>query len=68
VGQRDPVTLVVGAGDYMIREGRGADADALPPDTLMQPTSIAEAYWMLHRQPRDAWTSELDPRPFREKW
>lgn len=47
----------------------GAEAlDALPPDTLMDPASIAEAYWQLHLQPRDAWTHELDLRPFGESW
>ncbi len=30
--------------------------------------SIAENYWMLHNQPRDAWTHELDLRPWMEKW
>ena len=25
-------------------------------DQLMDPASIAEAYWQLHQQPRDAWT------------
>ena len=31
----------------------------------MHPASIAEAYWQLYRQPRDAWTFELDVRPYR---
>lgn len=30
--------------------------------------AIAENYWMLHRQPKSAWTQELDLRPFRENW
>lgn len=46
----------------------GGDPDALPPDTLMRPESVAEAYWMLYHQGRDAWTFELDLRPFRETW
>jgi len=46
----------------------GGDPDALPPDTLMRPESVAEAYWMLYHQGRDAWTFELDLRPFREIW
>jgi NAD(P)-dependent dehydrogenase (short-subunit alcohol dehydrogenase family) len=37
-------------------------------DKLMQPASIAETYWQLHQQPRDAWTHELDLRPYRETW
>ena len=40
----------------------------LEPDQLMNPGSIAEAYWQLYRQPRDAWTFELDVRPYREVW
>jgi hypothetical protein len=50
-----------------IREA-GRDPAALPPDTLMNPASVAEAYWNLHQQPRDAWTFELDIRPARESW
>lgn len=42
--------------------------DDVPPDTLMDPASIAETYWQLHRQPRDAWTHELDLRPYGETW
>lgn len=38
------------------------------PDELMDPASIAETYWHLHHQPRDAWTHELDLRPFGERW
>ncbi len=46
-----------------------AGADAPPgPGELMAPASIAAAYWDLHRQPRDAWTHELDLRPFGERW
>ncbi len=37
-------------------------------DGILKPDSIAEAYWMLHRQPRDAWTHELDLRPWMEKF
>ena len=40
--------------------------DSLPPDTLMNPNSIAEAYWNLHHQKRDGWTHELDIRPYAE--
>jgi NAD(P)-dependent dehydrogenase (short-subunit alcohol dehydrogenase family) len=37
-------------------------------DGILSPDHIAEMYWMLHRQPRDAWTHELDLRPWMEKW
>lgn len=33
---------------------------------IVEPEHIAETYWMLHQQPRDAWTHELDIRPWME--
>ena len=44
---------------------RVADAG---PDGILNPDHIAEAYWWLHKQPRDAWTFELDLRPSVEQW
>ena len=35
---------------------------------ILDPEHIAENYWHLHRQPRDAWTFELDLRPYMERW
>jgi NAD(P)-dependent dehydrogenase (short-subunit alcohol dehydrogenase family) len=35
---------------------------------IVDPDSIAEAYWQLHRQPRDAWTHETELRPWMESW
>jgi NAD(P)-dependent dehydrogenase (short-subunit alcohol dehydrogenase family) len=35
-------------------------------DGILQPDHIAESYWQLHCQPRDAWTHELDLRPWME--
>ena len=50
-----------------IAAARGAEAlEKLEPDQLMNPASIAETYWRLHTQSRDAWTHELDIRPYRE--
>lgn len=37
-------------------------------DGLLQPDAIAESYWQIHRQPRTAWTHELDLRPWSERW
>ena len=37
-------------------------------DGILEPEHIAAAYVMLHRQPRDAWTHELDLRPWSEKF
>jgi NAD(P)-dependent dehydrogenase (short-subunit alcohol dehydrogenase family) len=37
-------------------------------DGILNPEHIADAYWMLHTQPRDAWTHELDLRPYMERF
>ncbi len=37
-------------------------------DGILSPEHIADQYWMLHSQPRDAWTHELDLRPWLEKF
>jgi short-subunit dehydrogenase len=37
-------------------------------DGIVNPDHIANAYLMLHQQPRDAWTHELDLRPYMEKF
>lgn len=44
---------------------RAGDAQRAP-DTLLAPAAIAENFWHLYRQPRSAWTQELDLRPFAE--
>ncbi len=49
------------------REGEAA-VQNLPPGRLMRPEAVAEAYWQLYEQPRDAWTFEQEIRPFAEKW
>ncbi|MBI6917446.1 SDR family oxidoreductase [Pseudomonas monteilii] len=37
-------------------------------DGILDPAHIADSYWFLHAQPRDAWTFELDLRPWMERW
>ena len=37
-------------------------------DGILNPEHIAENYWYLHTQPRDAWTFEMDLRPYMERW
>lgn len=49
------------------REGPQA-IENLDPNRLMRPAAVAEAYWQLYQQPRDAWTFEQEIRPFGEKW
>lgn len=39
-----------------------------PDAGLLAPDDIADSYWALHRQPRSAWTHELDLRPWVEPW
>ena len=36
-------------------------------DGILDPAHIADSYWFLHAQPRDAWTFELDLRPWMER-
>jgi NAD(P)-dependent dehydrogenase (short-subunit alcohol dehydrogenase family) len=52
-----------------IRAREGDEALArLDPNRLMRPEAVAETYWALYQQPRDAWSSEMEIRPFGEKW
>jgi NAD(P)-dependent dehydrogenase (short-subunit alcohol dehydrogenase family) len=48
-----------------IRAGGGGEPEE---GRLMRPAAVAEAYWALYQQPRDAWTFEHEIRPFGEKW
>ena len=41
---------------------------AFDPNRLMRPDAVAEAYWQLFQQSRDAWSFEHEIRPFGEKW
>jgi NAD(P)-dependent dehydrogenase (short-subunit alcohol dehydrogenase family) len=49
------------------RGGKAALA-GLEPDRLMRPEAVAEAYWQLFQQPRDAWSFEHEIRPYAERW
>jgi NAD(P)-dependent dehydrogenase (short-subunit alcohol dehydrogenase family) len=51
-----------------IRENFPAMYAARDQDGILSPEHIADAYWYLHSQPRDAWTFELDLRPWMERW
>ncbi len=37
-------------------------------DGIIKPDHLAEIYWQLYKQPRTAWTFELDARPWSEPW
>lgn len=65
--------LIIDAGvdTEFVRErirSSGKDPNELPPNTLMNPRSVAEAYWNMYKQSPDAWTFEMDLRPFAENW
>lgn len=55
--------------DGMIESDRpGHSQSETGPDGALDPDAIAENYWHLHRQPRSAWTQELDLRPWSERF
>ncbi len=62
--------LVIDAGvdTEWVRQRIASRGGSVQERMLMDPASIAETYWQLHRQPRDAWTHELDLRPNGESW
>jgi hypothetical protein len=37
-------------------------------DGLLGIEAIAETYWQIHRQPRSAWSFEVDLRPYKENF
>jgi NAD(P)-dependent dehydrogenase (short-subunit alcohol dehydrogenase family) len=62
-------TIIDGAIDTeFIRENFPERYALKDRDGIVNPDHIAESYWMLHKQPRDAWTHELDLRPWIEKF
>jgi NAD(P)-dependent dehydrogenase (short-subunit alcohol dehydrogenase family) len=61
--------VVDGAIDTeFIRENFPQRYELKDHDGILNPDHIADNYWMLHSQPRDAWTHELDLRPWMEKF
>jgi NAD(P)-dependent dehydrogenase (short-subunit alcohol dehydrogenase family) len=61
------VAHVIIDGQIHAPEPRQADASSAA-DARLEPAAIAESYWQLHAQPRNAWTLELDLRPWVEKF
>jgi hypothetical protein len=39
-----------------------------PVDGVLNPDDIAETYWNIHCQPRNAWLRETALRPWLEPW
>lgn len=61
--------IVDGAIDTEFIAGLVPDIAVLrAEDAILSPEAIAENYVWLWRQPRSAWTHELDLRPWKEKW
>lgn len=61
--------IIDGAIDTaFIRDNFPAKYAEKSQDGILSPEHIADAYWYLHSQPRDAWTFELDLRPWMERW
>jgi NAD(P)-dependent dehydrogenase (short-subunit alcohol dehydrogenase family) len=62
-------TVIDGAIDSnFIRESFSDVDQRREEDAILNPEHIAENYVMLHKQPRTAWTHELDLRPWKEPW
>lgn len=61
--------VIDGAIDTAFIQERFPDRYALKDrGGILDPDAIAEVYWNLHRQPRNAWTYEQDLRPWIEPW
>lgn len=61
--------IIDGAIDTDFIAGVVPDIAALrADDAILSPAAIAENYVWLWKQPRTAWTHELDLRPWKEKW
>ena len=42
--------------------------ESLGESGSLEPDALADSYWFLHTQPQNAWTFELDVRPYKEPW
>lgn len=61
--------VIDGGIDTEFVRGLRPDFDDLKArDGVLSPEAIAANYVMLHKQPRSAWTHELDLRPWIEAW
>ena len=48
-----------------VREYMG---DRFDPELTANTDDVAESYWLAYRQPRTAWSNEIEIRPYTEKW
>jgi NAD(P)-dependent dehydrogenase (short-subunit alcohol dehydrogenase family) len=62
-------TVIDGAIDTEFIRSHFPDRYALKDrQGILSPEHIADAYWQIHQQPRDAWTHETELRPWIENW
>jgi short-subunit dehydrogenase len=52
----------------IVRPGGDSRAATRGEDGMLEPDAIAQTYLHVHRQPRSAWTFEVDVRPWVEKF
>lgn len=57
-----------GVNGERLRGAFPAMVEKLGDDGLLGVAGIAETYWQIHRQPKTAWTQEVDLRPYREQF
>lgn len=62
------VVIDGGIDTEFIKARHPAFDEAKAADLILSPEAIAANYVMLHKQPRSAWTHELDLRPWGESW
>ena len=61
--------VIDGAIDgVFIRSNRDDVDELLERDAVLKPEAIAQSFVAVHRQPKSAWTHELDLRPWSEPW
>jgi NAD(P)-dependent dehydrogenase (short-subunit alcohol dehydrogenase family) len=47
---------------------RASMGSALNTEALANPDDVAASYWSVHKQPRSAWSNEVELRPYTENW
>jgi len=61
--------VIDGAIDGVFTRQNRQDVDGLlERDEILKPEDIAQSFVAIHRQPRSAWTHEMDLRPWKEAW
>ena len=61
------VSLIILDGVVDLERTRAYMPDK-PDDFFIRPDDVAETAWWLTRQPKSAWSFEVEARPFGEKW